>query len=542
MQRLKLTENSKGLIFFGLCLFFIYIGFLSKSYDFDTISLAQWAEDNLYFVPGQQFHLLNYVFNNIFFSLWKIFGYTGSAILPLQVLDSIFGVLSVTVFFLLVLKLSKSRFVSFVCSLGLAFSSEFWHYSTEAETHIISIFFLLLAVYVMARESPCYNAKVIFKSSLAFSLSVFSSSAYILFLPFFLLLIAFGENTAQEKKLFAWRYFFYVCLLWLLPFSLLGAAVSIKHCWHYLFDSGIIKFIKRFGVNFIYWFKSHEKYHIIKPSEVFFIAQNFTKMLFGYMKNPIAGLGLFFFSAAFVGINYDLIRRDKRLSSFAIASFLAFLIFISVFLVYEPFNTQRYTPLLVFFWLAASICMYITVKVFSWRWFQLFLLFLVAVNAYLNFSYRIYPLSQKENNFYLVETQCLKSHISAGDLVLIAGRDKFGYPEPRVRYFDYFGGIKFFELGYLNCRFNDKYRRDGTKQELLEFLRRKINSVLSAGYKVWVLGNVFSIKDKEKPKLSVRYITYDDILSFIKQNYNLSLKFTCRFNKFPAEKVYLVTR
>ncbi len=536
------TKNILPVIILFLSVLCIYLSSLSNSYDFDSISLAQWAEGGIYFVPSQQFHLLNYFFNNIFYYLWKILGYSGSAILPIQVLDAIFGALSVCLFFFIINNLVRNKFVSFICTLGLGFSSEFWHYSTEAETHIISIFFLLLAIFFISRPDYNFSVRDIRKTAFCHGLAIFSSAAYFFFFPFFLIIIAFGDNSKQEKKNLLLKYLFYLIIFWLLPYLFIGAVLTIKKNAHYFYDTGLVKFIKRFGHGIIFWFKSHERFSFIKRDQVYFIAQNFTKMLFGYTQSPIPGLLLFFFSAAFIGINHHLARKEKRMMAFAFAGFVMFIVFISIFFIYEPFNTQRYTPLLIFFWIVVGICMYISLKIYPNKFLYILIAGLVFFNIYLNFTNRIYPLSIKEKNYYLMETAKISEYIGKDDLVLIIGKNPYGYPEPRVRYFDYFGEINFFELGYLNSRFYDSYKREGNRQELLGFLKQEINYFLDSGNNVWCLDVVINTPEKQKPLISSEELNYDDIVDFLKNQYKFKAEKNLEFKFFDKEILYKLTK
>ncbi len=523
-----------------LSILFIYLSFLSAAYDFDSISLAQWAEKSIYLVPSQQFHLLNYVFNNLFYQLWCFCGYAGSALLPLQVLDAFFGAAAVVVFFRILQRLIGNKFFALTCALGLGFSAEFWHYATEAETHIISIFFLLVSIDFLVKTilSGKTSARFI---GFFHALATFSSAAYITFFPFFLITFICLNRPRAEKVKLCQSYLVSLCVFWLIPYTAIGFLVGLQHSTAY-FSGGILPGIKHFAKEMIFWFKSHERFSVIASKEISYIAQNFTKILFGYTENPIPGLSLFFFSAAFLGLNYRPLFKERALFALTVASFFMFILFISIFFIYEPFNTQRYTPLLIFFWLVISICMYLWVSLVPIRIIPLLFFFLVVANGIGNFWSYIYPASIPEKNYYLMQSGCIREKTNPEDLILIIGKNNFGYPEFRVRYLEYFSNRRFFELGYLNCRFYDIFQREGTREELFEFLRHKIESILDNQHRVFLIEEVLSIPVKKKPTMSTLELTYDDIVDFLQKTYQISPRHTCAYRFFPQEMLYVLTR
>lgn len=517
----------------------VYLSFLSRHYDYDSLSLARWAEEGLFFVRYQQFHLLNYTINTLLFNLFKFLGYKEGAILPLQILDGVAGACGLVVFYLLIYRLFKRKFISLVTTLGLGFSSEYWHYSTEVETHILSIFFLLLSLYFILKDSPYYKKSGIFVSMIFFALAVFSSTAYIIFLPFFLLVIFTSLNPLSEKKVSAKSLIKYVLLFWLIPYCLIGFIVQWNYFFPYFLEGKYLKFFKKIGLYMFFWFRSHEKFSPIQFDDIYFIAQNITRMLFGFTSNPILGLGLFFFSIAFLVLNYRLLERKSKRVGFCCV--VMCFIFLSVFFIYEPFNTQRYTPLLIFFWILIALCMSVSDIVFPGKILKV-LEFLIVIGAgILNFSFRVFPYSKAENNCYLTKALYLKKIVKDRDLLVIVGKNELGYPEPMVSYISYFLGVDFLELGFLDWRFYNKFKRTPlNKKELFSFLNDSITLRLKQGKKVYLLGECFLLKPKQRPKLTINVASFEEIVNFLKSNYNLVKIYTFNQKTCKGEDLYRI--
>src|SRR5213594_400682 len=64
----------------------------------------------------------------------------------LQILNALFGSAAVAIFYRLLLSQFQSRYIAACLSLILAFSATWWKFSTDANSYIPSVFFLLTAL------------------------------------------------------------------------------------------------------------------------------------------------------------------------------------------------------------------------------------------------------------------------------------------------------------------------------------------------------------------------------------------------------------
>src|SRR5438552_9577789 len=94
-----------------------------------------------------------------FFNLWNVFGWSGHADLPAQILSSLAGAGGVAVFYKLTWEISGSRAAALVATLALALTYGYWFYSVEVEIYVPPLFFLLVATWLLwraVRGGPTY--------------------------------------------------------------------------------------------------------------------------------------------------------------------------------------------------------------------------------------------------------------------------------------------------------------------------------------------------------------------------------------------------
>jgi len=119
----------------------------------DGIEYAMWvdqAENTVLFNPH---HLLYHMAGRSFHQVVQKI--TGNPAIPsvwsLKLISSLCGAFGIGIFYLLLLQLGNDREASFMASLGLAFSTGYWFFSSTAETYIIDAFFTVLILYVLIR-------------------------------------------------------------------------------------------------------------------------------------------------------------------------------------------------------------------------------------------------------------------------------------------------------------------------------------------------------------------------------------------------------
>lgn len=124
----------------------VYLAAPSSHYNFDGVACAIAVElgDLRHLAHGN--HLAYGLVGFVFDRLWRLLGYSGPAILTLQVLDSLLGGLGVALFCRLLLRrLAVEPLAAVLCSLGLAVSFGWWFWSLEAQVYMLGAVFAVLA-------------------------------------------------------------------------------------------------------------------------------------------------------------------------------------------------------------------------------------------------------------------------------------------------------------------------------------------------------------------------------------------------------------
>lgn len=131
-----------------------YLSFHSYFYNFDGVACAVAVElsDFKHLVHGN--HLAYGVVGWAFWSLWRVLGYRGPAMLPLQALDSLLGAGAVAVFFSALRRARVGGPVAVACAAGLAVSHGFWLWSLEAQVYPLGLFFMAWALREALSDRP----------------------------------------------------------------------------------------------------------------------------------------------------------------------------------------------------------------------------------------------------------------------------------------------------------------------------------------------------------------------------------------------------
>lgn len=149
-----------------------YLLLLTKNYYWDGVFFAQKIED----VPGLDPSLLhpNHLFYNVFgyffYRAARALGFQVRAMEVLQVLNCFIGALSAYVLFRILLDCLKSIYLSALLTLLFAFSATWWKFSTDADSYIPSVFFLLVSFYLILphRKPKPFLLAVIHAASMFF--------------------------------------------------------------------------------------------------------------------------------------------------------------------------------------------------------------------------------------------------------------------------------------------------------------------------------------------------------------------------------------
>jgi hypothetical protein len=133
----------------------LYLLLPTKNYFWDGVDFAQHIEDaprldSSLIHPN---HLLYNVFGYLVYSGFQFVGFDVRAIEALQIASAIVSVLSAFVLFRILARTLNSTYLSVALTLLFALSATWWKYSTDADSYIPSVFFLLLAFWFLLPES-----------------------------------------------------------------------------------------------------------------------------------------------------------------------------------------------------------------------------------------------------------------------------------------------------------------------------------------------------------------------------------------------------
>ncbi|MCL5774155.1 MAG: hypothetical protein M1536_07235 [Firmicutes bacterium] len=182
------SNFSKNLIIFILifALFFSLYFFLRNIiYDTDDITYTMNAESGIkndYIFWSSQ-HPLWGPLDVLAYQASKKLGNTEGALVPLQFINSIFGALAVSMFFLSLYILTGNRIVSLLVAMIFGVSFYFWHWSGCIKHYSVATFFTVLILYFIVRleKGGTLNA---LGAGLATGISaLFHSANIIIFLP-----------------------------------------------------------------------------------------------------------------------------------------------------------------------------------------------------------------------------------------------------------------------------------------------------------------------------------------------------------------------
>src|SRR5687768_17474720 len=137
------------LVFAGILL--AYLTLLTKNYYWDGVFFAQTIEDapSLNAALLHPNHLIYNVPGYLLYRLARGLGFQVRAIQVLQVLNCFIGAASAYLFFRILIGCFKSVYLSVVLTLLFALSATWWKFSTDADSYILSVLFILVSFYLI---------------------------------------------------------------------------------------------------------------------------------------------------------------------------------------------------------------------------------------------------------------------------------------------------------------------------------------------------------------------------------------------------------
>lgn len=249
-------------------LLLIYLSFPTKNYYWDGIEFASVIEDAAAGLNASLLHP-NHLFYNVVgylaFQAARFFNPSVRAIDVLQILNSVFGVSSAVVLFLILKKLTRRIYPSLVLSLLFAFSATWWKFSTDANSYIPSILFLLASFYLILPGQKPRPLTV----ALTHSCAMFFHQLALFFFPVIVLGIILQTAGALETRRRIFLVLQYSVAAFLLTFG--------TFCFSFYLLTGTFDFKEFFG--WVTWFSSENGF-LFDAGRSFFLTLRGTTRLF----------------------------------------------------------------------------------------------------------------------------------------------------------------------------------------------------------------------------------------------------------------------
>lgn len=176
----------------------VYLLFPTKNYYWDGVFFARTIEAAPQLTPSllHPNHLLYNVAGYGIYRLVQAVGLDWRAIDVLQITNSVVSVGAAILLYLILRRVSRSRYVVWSLTLMFAFSATWWKFSTDADSYILSVFFLLLTLLLTWPEQKPRPLL----SAVAFSTAALVHELAVLAYPVFALAIYWQSSTNSRRR------------------------------------------------------------------------------------------------------------------------------------------------------------------------------------------------------------------------------------------------------------------------------------------------------------------------------------------------------
>ncbi len=145
--------------------------------------------------------------------LGKLFTFIplGTIAWRLNLMSAVFGALTISLLFLVINKVVKSKLISFCSALILAFSSVFWSQSVVAEVYTLNSFFTVLLILILLGWTENKKNKYLLWFAFIFGLSLTNHTMGTLLAPVFALyILVTDKKVIREWKLILKMFFLFL--------------------------------------------------------------------------------------------------------------------------------------------------------------------------------------------------------------------------------------------------------------------------------------------------------------------------------------------
>src|SRR5689334_2240245 len=143
---LRMKLPSKTLLVTTLVLV-LYIATLSSNYTGGSLQFVGEIERGNWATLLKPHKMLMHPIGWAFLQIWRIAGWRGLALYPMQVFNALGGALSVGLMYAMCVQLTKDTRLALVIAAGFAVSCSTWLFSTEAEFVMPPMVACLLVIY-----------------------------------------------------------------------------------------------------------------------------------------------------------------------------------------------------------------------------------------------------------------------------------------------------------------------------------------------------------------------------------------------------------
>ncbi len=375
----------------------VYLAFPTQNYYWDGITFAQIIENASTF-GVTLFHPNHLIYNIVGYLIYDFvssLGFQVRAITTLQVTNAFVSAAAAYVLFMILKDCFKSIFIATVLTLLFSFSATWWRFSTDANGYIPSILFLLIAFYLIL---PGRKPRPILVALLHTAAMCFHQLA-VFFFPVVVLGLYLQSSSEPSRQRF-WRVSQYTGVAFILTF---GSYYTAFYMLGSTFDFG----------QFFSWLTSYSP----ENGFVFNFLRSFERTLSGEIKlffggrfnfvyevfNPITAFVLFLIILALCGLFYGIVRiwkdmpvekktrilREYRpLFLLSLTWAISYLVFLFFWIPQNTFYRLFYLPSLI-------LLLGLLLKKYEHSdWHKRVAVLLVAIVAFANFVFFIYPYSR----------------------------------------------------------------------------------------------------------------------------------------------------
>jgi len=159
--RLRIDQRSALQILLFILTFLLYLATLTYVHTFDALSYVTSVERKPWTEVFHPHHLAYGPLGVAALRLGQMFGYTGGAALPMQVVNAFAGSLGVALFWRLVRRVTGRGDVALAATLLLGGAYAYWYYAVEIEVYTVAAVFLIVCLDLLAQPGKWTAPRVL---------------------------------------------------------------------------------------------------------------------------------------------------------------------------------------------------------------------------------------------------------------------------------------------------------------------------------------------------------------------------------------------